>query len=236
MHTPKLSGQGENQIFVELEIKELELDLANKQQQILRFEQLVQSKLNTQLLEIRKLEQLYKAEKKAKKAKRSLQKNKGKEINLPIQPKMANATIKTPESSDELKKLYKEAIQLVHPDKFMNDAEQVDKASEITTELISIYKSGDLKTLKDFHEYIIFGNPFQVAKEQDNNRLENIPKIDYLLKKRDKLAQELAELLNSDLYQILLSVTDETAFIDDLRIQFDERILTLLKRTRKSRK
>ncbi len=45
-----------------------------------------------------------------------------------------------------------------HPDKFSLDHEKIELATEVTTQLIELYKNGELKELQDFHLHIMSGN------------------------------------------------------------------------------
>jgi hypothetical protein len=159
--------------LLEDEIKAIQNLLTKKQLKQFEFEQFIRISLNSQLVEIRRLDAIYKAEKNAKKDKRLVQKKKGKNYVEPVGIKIVSKEkieFDSIENNEELKKIYKETIKLVHPDKFSGNEDDIRKATKITSELIAIYKSGDLVSIKDFHEYIIFGNtltlPETIIKSQ----------------------------------------------------------------------
>jgi hypothetical protein len=238
LHKIIVSNSQENNQILEAEIIALELILAEKQLQQFAFEQFVRTSLNNQLLEIRRLDALFKAEKNAKKDKRLVQKKKGKNYVEPVGIKIVSKKkieFDSIENNEELKKIYKETIKLVHPDKFSGNEVDIRKATKITTELIAIYKSGDLASIKDFYEYIIFGNTLTLPETIIKSQKKETNQLDYLKKKKLKLLAEIDALENSAIYKLSLSVNDKEAFIGNLKTEFEERIVTLLKRTRKSK-
>ncbi len=113
-----------------------------------------------------------------------------------------------------------------------DDARTNEQANALTVQLNALYQSGDLQELIDFHEHILSGNamahiPYQPSTIADPDALRT-----YLRKKRDELAQQLEALKQMHLYTVLQTYAEPLTFIDELRIQFVERIQLLQKRTR----
>src|SRR4030066_1470 len=96
-----------------------------------------------------------------KKEKRFAQKKKGKNFKnldgLKVIAK-SNTNIASEDDQKEKKRLYREAMLFVHPDKFSMHDEKIDLATEVTTKLIQIYQTGNLAELQIFHTHIFSGN------------------------------------------------------------------------------
>lgn len=223
---------------LEEEIRALEAELRQVEQQINAFTQRIRHQLAGQIRMLNELTELYKAQKKAKKEKRQEQKKRGKHYRAPVltvadRPLHAMVRSAATEGAHELKRLYKEAIVRVHPDKFAgSDEKTADRATEVTTQLITLYQAGELDALRDYHEYILSGNamtytPFMPEKTPDPQRMRL-----FLRKKRDELRQRLHELRTSRLYEVLTTYDDPDRFVEELRIAYTERIETFRKRTR----
>jgi hypothetical protein len=239
MKTPQLlSSADPNELDqLEHEIHTLETQLTEAERLVNAFETQIRSALHNEIRRINELTALYKQQKRDKKAKRLEQKKRGKNYKEPPETLKAKPIDKRAEDTardeHELKRLYKEAIVRVHPDKFVNDDLRTsEQANALTVQLNAIYESGDLQELKDFHEHILSGNamahiPYQPSTIADRGALGA-----YLRKKRDELAQQLEALRQMHLYTVLQSYAEPLAFIGELRIQFAERIRQLEKRTR----
>jgi hypothetical protein len=231
-----LSVRQEKQLEkLELEIRQLEADLLDVEQKINAFTQLVRSRLASQIRLLNELTDLYKAQKEAKKEKRLDQKRRGKNYRPPTQILARQATLSLrPVTSDELKRLYKEAIVRVHPDKYAADDEQTSlRATEVTTELITLYQAGELDALRDYHEYILSGNAMAYVPFSRNTSPDPQSLLDFLTKKRDELRQRLTEMKESRLYEVLVTYEEPARFIEELRQAYAERIETFRKRTRR---
>ena len=221
------------------DIAVLETDLEAIKRALASFEVEIQSRLNDQILRIMDLFALYKKQKAAKKLKRLEQKKKGKNYKEPRQQVFLNTqsrvgTCLPSEEDKELKRLFKEAIVLVHPDKFhRNGEEDIKKATSITAQLNGIYKRGDLEELINLYQFIING-----TEESPDNHISEIAvnskiRLYSLKKKKVELSEELEKVKGSYIYQVFNTYENPDLFIDELRIQFEERIKQLEKRTRK---
>lgn len=238
----KPAPQADKQISnLENEIAALEKELQKVEQELNVFTTQIRSHLHLQITRVKELTELYKKQKAAKKAKRLEQKKRGKNYREPsglntINTEKKDVSKTSLDEQQELKRLYKEAILHVHPDKFANEDEaKNEKATALTAQLNSIYDSGDLDELKGFHLHIISGNamshfPYQAQTTTDPKAL-----LIYLRKKKEELAQVLQETKDSELYKVLTSYPDTRTFIDEVRLYYEQRISKLEKRTRKGR-
>src|SRR5688572_21057518 len=235
----KTEKQPDNQFNeLEKEIAFLEKELAKAEVEINTFTAQIRSRLYNQIKRIHELSALYKQQKNAKKAKRLEQKKKGKNYrepqkfptNLPDKP---GTDIQAVTDQQELKRLYKEAIRHVHPDKFVNEDEaKTEKATALTTQLNDLYESGNLDELKGFHEHILSGN----AMSHIPFKFESIPDpesmLAFLRKKKEELSKSLLEVKASELFKVLATYPEPLTFIDELKLQFEHKISQLEKRTR----
>ena len=93
------------------------------------------------IIESQELFILYKQIKKAKKAKRLEQKKRGKNYKESEGLQIISSKKKSiilPKEQIEKKRLYREAMLHVHPDKFFKNEEQTEIATDITRQLIEI--------------------------------------------------------------------------------------------------
>lgn len=223
---------------LEQEISFLELEIQLDKAKINEIENLIRFHLNDQLILIQELETLYRDEKKAKKEKRLEQKRKGKNYKevTGLKPITNNNDVEDEIDEDELKRLYKSAIVKVHPDKFNQEEDKLEKAHEVTSQLISFYQQKNLEGLKHLYDHIISGNAMSYHLNQETTVVNKVEMIRFLEQKKATFQEELGRLKSSYLVQVLNSYENPLTFVTELRDQFDERIETLKKRTRKSRK
>ena len=225
------------------EIAVLEAELENIKKNLGAFERQIHARLDREIARVQELTDLYKQQKKEKKAKRLEQKKRGKNYREPKQlihhrdaQEEEGATLNL-EEQKALRRLYKEAVVQVHPDKIMHSGEHVriQNANAITAQLNAIYKRGDLEELINFYQYIMGGN----ASHEINNGTEVIPdsklRLESLIKKKEGVLKQLEQLKSSYTYHVLMTYDSPLSFIDELHFQFMERIKQLEKRTRKAR-
>lgn len=195
------------------------------------FENTLRNHLEDAIIEEQELSVLYKQLKKDKKEKRILQKTKGnkfKEGVISTASETKNQNNKNFPEEKEKKRLYREAMLKVHPDKFSTEIDKLEIATETTTKLIEIYSSGDLKTLKAFHQHILNGTIFNSVPTIKRN-IDN----EYLLLEIDKLEQQILALKNKHTYKVLEEYANPMTFLDELKAYYEDRLFKLRKRTRK---
>jgi hypothetical protein len=223
---------------LEQEISSFEEDLKIAESNIRTIRSQIQSRYHNEISRINELYSLYKKQKQLKKEKRLEQKKRGKNYKEPIGLKKSSkekaaGSINTSSESDELKKLYREAVLQVHPDKFANHPEQMSKRSlELTIQLIDFYQSGDIEKLKHMHRHIMSGNALAGHQEDTANVPDPTAMKEYLIQKRDTLVNELKEVKGSYFYQVFTTNNNVSAFIDNMAVQFYLRIKQLERRTR----
>lgn len=197
------------------------------------FESILASRIEDYIIEEQELTLLYKQQKKAKKDQRNEQKRRGKNYcpprnTLPVAIKTLPQ--KNIGDQQEKKRLYREAMLFVHPDKFSMQVDKLDLATEITTKLIEIYRSGDLETLQAYHAHIFNGNtllaPFSEPERTNGSG------TDYLILEWNKLKKELEIAKNRHTYKVLTTYEDPMLFLEELKAYYQDRISKLKRRTR----
>lgn len=216
---------------LQLKIDSLKAILNTLELKINTFENILRNHLEDAIIEEQELSVLYKQQKKAKKEKRNLQKTKGKKFKegvISITNESKKTNINNLPEEKEKKRLYREAMLYVHPDKFSTEIDKLEVATEVTTKLIEIYSSSDLKTLKAFHKHILAGSIFNTTSIVKNDEKSN-----YLLLEIEKTEQQIATIKNKHTYKVLEEYTNPMTFLDELKAYYDDRLFKLRKRTRK---
>lgn len=231
---PFSNAHAQEQLFLKAKISLLQKELNGIEQKTTAFESILRSHLTSEIIEEQELTVLYKKVQLAKKEKRFAQKKKGKNSKdvdglKVIAKNSANAT--SDDDQKEKKRLYREAMLFVHPDKFSMHHEKIDLATEVTTKLIEIYQTGNLEELQIFHTHIFSGN----AMMQFIEFSEKTAKEDaYLQNELEKLEKQLQIAKNKHTYKVLTEYENPLTFIDELKEYYQDRIFKLKKRTRKA--
>lgn len=227
------------QLSLQAQIAQLKLELAEVSGQVDAFEALLRSQLTGELIAEQELSVLYKAQKAAKKAKRLAQKKKGKRYVEPVGLKPQKQPGVRPPISEgdakEKKRLYREAMLYVHPDKFSMHDDQMDLATELTTRLVEIYQNEDLTTLRAYHAHL-FSN-FDLTKEvipAPTKTALSSSSDAYLIKEKAQLEDALKSLKSRHTYHILSTYPNPSTFVEELRSYYQDRINKLKRRTRKN--
>ncbi|MDL5514673.1 hypothetical protein QSE00_22870 [Arenibacter sp. M-2] len=219
--------------LLQAEINRLQMEINEIIQKTSTFENLLRSQLENELIEEQELSLLYKQQKKAKKAKRLAQKRQGRKFDQ-TGVLTHNHPKPIPENhsreQQQKKQLYREAMLYVHPDKFSMQTDKLDLATSITTQLIEIYRSGDLAALKAYHAHIFSGNT--LIKPLEKQEPLKGPELTYLRMELKKVQKELAEVKNRQTYKVLMEYENPMNFLDELKAYYKDRLMKLRKRTR----
>ena len=213
----------------------LQRDLEEIQNQTHTFETLLRSHLSNLIIESQELFILYKQIKKAKKAKRLEQKKRGKNykefqgLQTIIQNKKSPLK---PDQQNEKKRLYREAMLHVHPDKFQMNEKDTEVATEITSRLIEIYHTESLERLQAYHAHIFNGNT-EIMLSDTASKVKIVAKDNHLQQDIKRLEKEIALAKNDHLYKVMTEYQNPMTYVDDLKVYYEQRILQLKKRTRK---
>jgi hypothetical protein len=217
------------------QIQMLQKELESIQKETRAFEVLLRTHVGDLIVESQELFILYKQIKKAKKAARLAQKKRGKNYKEPeglqVVAKPKKSVI-PPEEQKEKKRLYREAILHVHPDKFFKNEVQTDIATEITTRLIEIYKTGSLEALQAYHAHIFKGNT-SIILDDAASKIAVFSKANYLEQEKEQLEKAIDLAKNNQLYKVITEYKRPLSFVDEVKDYYEDRIFKLKKRTRK---
>jgi superfamily II RNA helicase len=224
---------------LEQEIASGEAELQQLQGRMRALQAQIHHRYHGEIERIRELSELHKAQQRAKKDKRREQKKRGKNYREPtgvLNTKAASLSVQSPGATEatERKKLYREAIVQVHPDKFVNQSSSMNaRSEELTIALIDIYQSGNLDKLRLMHRLIMSGNALTPGEEGKAGGGDPHAVHCYLVGKRDELREALANARQSRIYEVLTTYSDPLTFLDELSAQFTLRIQQLERRTRR---
>ncbi len=210
-------------------------ELAEIQKETRNFEALLHTHLSDLIVEEQELYTLYKQLKKAKKTKRLEQKKRGKNYKEPKGLQIIAEQKKTGISSEqqkEKKRLYREAILHIHPDKFSMNKKETEIATEMTSRLIEIYKTESLETLQAYHTHIFKGNT-EINLDAVAAKIKVLPNDNYLQQEKERIQKAINLARNKELYKVITEYKNPLTFIDELKDYYEDRILKLKKRTRK---
>lgn len=224
----------QEQLLLKAKIILLQQELNDIEQKTNAFEAILRSHLTNEIIEEQELTVLYKKVQLAKKKKRFAQKKKRKNFKDLEGLKVIAKNSTNPKSDGdqkEIKRLYREAMLFVHPDKFSINHEKIDLATEVTTKLIEIYQTGNLAELQIFHTHIFSGNAMmQFPEFFEKNAKEDA----YLQNELLKLEKQLQVAKTKHTYKVLTEYENPLTFIDELKEYYHDRIFKLKKRTRKA--
>ena len=235
---PNTKNSLQEQLSLKAQIQALKDDLQTIEQETSVFEAKLRAILIDMIIEEQELSDLYRRMQKAKKQKRLEQKKRGKNYKEPVGIKRIsksnepNPTSK--EEQKEKKRLYREAMLHVHPDKFSMNEDKVDLATEVTSKLIEIYNSGSLNELQLFHAHIFSGNAIDVAGI-DSNQSSRVSDDIYLIREKENIEQQLIQAKNRQTYIVLKTYQNPMLFAEELKHYYENRLFKLRKRTRKAR-
>jgi len=222
---PHLNDNDQSVLQLSIEALQKELDLI--EQETLAFENILRARLTNEIVELQELTVLYKKQKKAKKEKRLEQKRRGKNYHEPTGLKLLpnNKTkVSKPEEAKEKKRLYREAMLHVHPDKFSMNEDKLDLATDVTSRLIDIYHTGSLQDLQLYHAHIFSGNALQQSIEDSETFQKNQTQDLYLEKEKERLEELLIIAKSRRTYIVLKEYSDPLLFVEELQLYYAERI------------
>ncbi|WP_434035279.1 hypothetical protein [Formosa sp. 4Alg 33] len=233
---PKIIQDDDANLQLQISIEAVKQELETITNQIEAFEAVLRQHLTDYIVEAQELNTLYKQQKRAKKDKRLAQKQRGKNYVPPTGLKASSKqnTDITESDTETLrlkKRLYREAMLQVHPDKFSLSPNSQESATEITTRLIHIYKHEDLNALQAFHAQI-FSDSLDINLNTKSSETPTISKTEALEFTLKQLQKELKTLKETDLFDIISTYKNPLHFVDELILYYKDKIEKLKKRTR----
>ena len=221
----------------ELQISQLQQELKKIQKETDELDTFIRTHLSDEIVELQELLVIDKMLRQAKKLKRIQQKQKGKKLqeSQSVKVKTAKDVVHKVENEEETilrRKLYKEAMVKVHPDKFATQEDAEDLATELTIQLIETYKNGTIEQLTTLHAHITSGNA--ISKETKKNKVINEEvQLAYLTQQIKDLEAQIQIAKRHPTYQALQSYSTKEAYLLAVKEYLEDRLFKLRKRTRK---
>jgi hypothetical protein len=240
--TDKNGTQSDRDVIssIQSKIEQLEQELIHIKQQLRPIQNLIHQQLQQEIQQLARLSELHKKYQIDKKSKRKEQKQRGKNYKKPepgiqILKPQASLNTKNGSTNPELKKLFREAIVKIHPDKINHKSEAItlQKATDLTAQLNQLYKNGDLDDLKLFYSTISQEFTISGKISTDDNIQSLTQHKNLLLKKQQKLITELDAIKTTRLFYCLSEEIQTIEFIENIRETLFAKIKKLERRTRK---
>lgn len=129
----------------------------------------------------------------------------------------------TPEEQEELKKTYRKAAMLCHPDRFADDDMKV-KAQHVFIQLDHAYKKNDLKKVREILEKLEQGIYDIGEAATINNKAQLLERLNYLRRRLTEVNGELQKLLLSKQYRDIISINQMKTFFDEEKVRLENEL------------
>ncbi len=123
----------------------------------------------------------------------------------------------TDEELAELKKLYKKAAKLCHPDIVIDKLKQ--KALQFIQELNKAYEKRELEKIKNILSSLESGNAFHVPSDTINDKAKLKEKITQARAKIEEILKEIDEIENTDTFKTINEINDVDSYLENLKTQ-----------------
>lgn len=134
-------------------------------------------------------------------------------------------------SESELKRLYREARKLCHPD--IVSLEQHDKAEEIFKELNTAYQSKNILKVKEIYERLKRNNLFSNVSQGESDKETLLVAINSIKQKISALENEIELLTRDEIYLLIISIESMDEYFEKLKDALQKEIEILSKQESK---
>ncbi len=134
----------------------------------------------------------------------------------------------TDEELAELKKMYKKAAKLCHPDIVVDELKE--QALKFIQELNDAYEKRDLETTKKILSSLEDGNAFNVPSDTINDKAKLKEKIAQARARTEEILKEIDEIENSDTFKTIIEIEDVDSYIESIKDQLLKEKQKLIKR------
>jgi hypothetical protein len=127
----------------------------------------------------------------------------------------------------EMKRMYKEAVLMAHPDLFHHDSAKEAEANKIMAELTEAFRKKDFQRVKELHEALKNGTAFSIdwKTNSDISQLQQL--VEKLTLRRDTLLDEITQIQSSESWNTMHDNPDMEAYAESLRKQLEHNIQIL---------
>ena len=126
------------------------------------------------------------------------------------------------EEKKELKKLYRKASKLCHPDIVIDKLKE--KANEIMQELNSAYAKKDLKVVKEILLNLESGLSFAVTSDEVDDKEILKAKIVEFRDSINKIEENIEDLQNSNIYKTINDFDDIDEYFSEIEVIYNEQL------------
>jgi hypothetical protein len=130
------------------------------------------------------------------------------------------------EESEELKKKYRKACTLCHPDKFSDDKSKA-KAHEVFIELQKAYNKNDLKRVSEILNNLEKGNFDITGSQSASNREDLLNRIQYLRQRLNDLTAEVFGLRIDKTYRQVIAIKNMQSFFAEEKERLEKELNSL---------
>lgn len=127
----------------------------------------------------------------------------------------------------DMKRLYREAVLMAHPDRFHHDPDKEAEANKIMAELSDAFRKKDFQRVKALHEALKNGTAFSIDWKNagDISQLQQL--VEKLALRRNALLEEIRQTRSSESWKTLQDHPDPDAYAESLRAQLEHNIQIL---------
>jgi chromosome segregation ATPase len=136
------------------------------------------------------------------------------------------------EEKAELKKLFRKASKLCHPDIVADELKE--QATAIMQQLNDAYSKKDLKKVKEILANLESGKSFDIASDTINDKELLKEKIKDIRERLDKFTKEIGEIKASETFTIIHEVDDLDGYFDKLKSDLQEELERLQRESNKT--
>jgi len=137
-----------------------------------------------------------------------------------VKEEQQNIDTLSDEEKKELKRLYRKAAKLCHPDIVADEYKQ--KAQEIMKEVNEAYNKQDLEKIKMILNHLENGSLFQPSSEVVNDVEILKTKISEIKMKIDKIKSEIEAIKNDETYLLISEIDDWDRYFEELKEKLQE--------------
>jgi hypothetical protein len=130
------------------------------------------------------------------------------------------------QEKEDLKKKYRKACTLCHPDKFTDEATK-EKAHAVFVALQHAYEKNDLKRVSEILENLENGN-FDISDQPSvNSRQQLMARVEQLRKKLSDLSGELLQIRNDKTYRDVVAIKNMKTFFEEEKERLENELNSL---------
>ncbi len=220
-----------------IEIKKLEMDVTSSSDEVTEIEKLIHDfgiRHNNELGEI--VSEILKLRKEKLESEKDINEKKKEEYEEAKkdyeeyskqyeETKLEKQFALTDEEKQELKKKYRKATKLCHPDVVTDDLKEY--AESVFRDLQKAYETNDLKKVSEILDTLEKGEIFVPKSEGINEKVKLKSELIKLRQKLNDIRQVLSELKESETYQTISEIENWDEYFDNTKEQLREQLLHL---------